>query len=118
MDGLCFDDLDLFGRELDDPVSELEQDVVHMVLEDPYSNPDALERSIGLEAALSGRADPSLRHQIESKLQQDDRINLARAVLSDAGNDAVRVDLTIEPNGETMGIAIEYDASGAVRRVT
>ncbi len=41
MDVVCFEDLDEFGRDLDDPVEELEQDIVHMLFESFGSNADA-----------------------------------------------------------------------------
>jgi hypothetical protein len=116
-DVVCYDDLDEFGRDLDDPVTELEQDVVHMLLESYRTNVDALERSIGLEDALSGPTDPGLRHRIETKLSDDPRIDAAKAVLTATDNQTVRVDLFLQVNGAELGISLEYDAAGNLKRI-
>lgn len=117
-DFLCFSDLDPFGRELDDPLAELEQDIVHMLLESYRSNPDALTRSIGLEDALSDANAPGLRERIESKLTDDDRITDADVTLSDAGNGVTRIDLRIVANETVLNISLNFDGNGNVVRST
>lgn len=118
MDVLCYEDLDEFGRDLDDPLAELEQDVVHMLLEAYGSNPDAPERSIGLEDALNGPTDPSLSHRIEAKLTDDPRINAARAVITANGRSGQRIALTIQVNETELGITLVRDALGNIRRTS
>jgi hypothetical protein len=118
MDLLCYDDLDEFGRELDDPLAELEQDVVHMLLESYRSNPDAPERSIGLLDALSGATNPGLRHLIETKLEQDDRIDAAEATLTAEPGNVVRIELRLQVNQQELGMSFELDGLGNVRRTT
>ena len=48
-DLLCLDDLDLFATEIDDPIGELEQDLYHRLIELPGTNPDDVNRGLGLE---------------------------------------------------------------------
>ncbi len=121
MDGLAFDDMDEFGRELDDPLAELVQDVVHLLLEVFGSNPDALGRGVGLVAALSGPASriPGIRAQIESQLHDDPRISNAKATITATDSRGTyRIDLEIEVNGADLALALEVDSGGGVRRVT
>ena len=114
MDVRCEDDLDLFGGDLDDPLEELRQDVIHMLLESYGSNPDALERSIDLEAALSGPEDPALAHRIESKLREDDRIDDAEVTITEEGDAIRNVEIRIVANEGELGITFDVDASGKV----
>lgn len=117
MDVLCYEDLDEFGRDLDDPLSELEQDIVHTVLESFGSNPDATERSIALEDALNGPVDPTLRHRIEAKLNEDPRIDAVRAEMTALGTSGIRIALTVQADEKELGITFETDAAGNIRRV-
>lgn len=117
MDILCFDDLDDFGRDIDDPLGELEQDIVHTLFESFGTNCDAPQRSIGLEDALSGRADPGLVHRIETKLADDPRILAVQATLSQVDDTTYQVDLTIVANEGELGISLQYDGAGNVVRV-
>jgi hypothetical protein len=116
MDGLCFDDIDEFGRELDDPIEEFYQDVVHMLFEAYRSNPDDEERSLAIEDALSGPKDRGLKHRIEAKLEHDPRIDAASATLTDEPGNVIRIELVMKANGQELGITLEYDAAGRVIR--
>jgi len=117
MDLLCLEDLDERALELDDPLAELEQDVVHMLFETYGSNPDAPTRGIGLEDALSGPFDPSLLHRIENQLAEDDRITAVSAKLVDEGEGRSRLDIAIEASEGELAISYAIDATGAVTRV-
>lgn len=120
MDGLAFDDMDEFGRELDDPFEELVQDVVHLLLESYGSNPDVLNRGVGLAGALSGPANriPGLQAQIEAQLNDDVRISRAKVRISATDTTGTyRVDLEIQVNGEEINLAFVTDSAGGVRRV-
>lgn len=120
-DGLAFDDLDEFARELDDPFEELVQDVVHGLLEVFGSNPDVLTRGAGLAAALSGPASriPSLKAQIEAQLHDDVRIvNPTVEITSTDTRGTYRIDIVIEVNGDELELAFLTDSGGGVRRLS
>lgn len=121
MDGLAFDDLDDQGRELDDPLQELEQDVVHILLETFGSNPDDLARGIGLGGAISGNAKrvPHIKSQIESQLHDDERIQNASCEITPTDSrGAYRVDLTLVVAGQTLGLSYLTDGAGGIRRTS
>jgi hypothetical protein len=117
-DGLCYTDMDEYGTELDDPVAELEQDIVHLLIETWGTNPDALTRSVGLEDQLSGPSSTSLKSYIESKLLLDDRVQAVSCAISRQGTSSNRIDLKIEINEQTIGIALQFDGAGNVVRAT
>lgn len=117
MDAVCYDDLDEFGRDLDDPVTELEQDIVHMLLESYRTNIDALERSVGLEDALSGTNNAGLKHTVETKLCDDPRIDAAKATFTQVDSQTIRIDLLIQADSLELGIALTYDSAGNLVRL-
>jgi hypothetical protein len=118
MDVLCTDDLDEFGRDIDDPLAELDQDVLHMLLESFGSNPDALSRGVSLRAALSGPVTVDLRRQIETRLTTDARISAARATLTEIEASSYRIDLVLQLDEEEIGMTFITDAAGNIRRAT
>lgn len=120
-DGLALDDLDEFGRELDDPLEELVQDVVHMLLETYGSNPDVLTRGAGLIAALSGPANriPVIQSLIETQLVADDRISAASVDIQPTGErGSYAIGLVIQVNAVALAVNLVVDSGGGVRRVT
>lgn len=121
MDGLAFDDMDEFGRELDDPFEELVQDVVHGLLETFGSNPDVLSRGAGLSSALSGPANriPMIKAQIESQLHDDTRLTSSACnITPTAERGSYRVDLVLGVNGAELELAFVTDSAGGVRRIS
>lgn len=121
MDGLCFDDLDEFARELDDPFAELEQDVVHGLLETFGSNVDAPTRGAGLAAALSGPSTrlPTIRARIESQLRDDARLtNATCAIEPGANRGEYRVDIVLQINEDELALAFVADSAGGIRRAS
>lgn len=117
MDLLAFEDLDLFGTELDDPLEELRQDLFHRMIEAPGSNLDDPDRGLGLLDMLSGVFDPGLANRIEAECLKDDRVEAAKCTLEDLGQGSFRATLEIEANGEAMGVVLEDDGAGGVRIV-
>lgn len=120
-DGLAFDDMDEFGRELDDPFEELVQDVVHGLLEAFGSNPDVLSRGAGLAAALSGPAKrlPVVKAQIGAQLHEDARISSATVdIVPTDTRGRYRVDLVLEVNAKELELAFLVDGGGGVRRLS
>lgn len=103
MDALCFDDLDAFGTELDDPVEELQQDLFHRLIEKPGENPDDSDRGVGINAMLSGVVDGSLKHRIEADFVKDDRVTACNATITEVASGQTgsqfRIDIEIQPEG-------------------
>lgn len=119
MDGLAFDDMDEFGRELDDPFEELVQDVVHGLLESFGSNPSLRSRGAGLVAALSGPSSriPIVKEQIESQLRDDDRLTGATVDIQPTGErGSYAIKLLLGVNLDEIGVALVVDSAGGIRR--
>ncbi len=119
MDGLAFDDMDEFGRELDDPLEELVQDVVHGLLETFGSNPDLLTRGAGLLAALSGPANRlgAVKAQIESQLNADNRLTSATVDIQPTSErGAYAITMVLGVNTNVLEVTLVVDSSGGVRR--
>lgn len=121
MDGLCLDDIDLFGAELDDPLAELAQDLYHRLIEAPGSNLDDPARGYGLEGRLSaagtGQSEATaIEHGIEAEFRKDDRVLDVRAPLSSPAAGEYRVDIQIMADEGKLGIVLVKDGSG-VRRI-
>ena len=82
-DLVCDRDLDLFGRETDDPLEILGQDLYHRLAESYGSNPDDVDRGVGLGGMLSGALeDVDLQSAIESDFAKDDRVASSRATIT------------------------------------
>lgn len=116
MDLLCYDDLDEFGRELDDPLAELEQDLVHMLLESYGTNIDASSRSIGLQDYLSGSPSSTLKNFIEGKLNSDSRVDQSSVEIALTSTNWYKIDIKLVLNETELGISLLYDGSGNVVR--
>ncbi len=120
-DGLAFDDLDEFGRELDDPLEELVQDVVHSLIETYGSNPDVLNRGAGLISALSGPANKiaTIKAQIESQLHDDNRITRATVDIQPTGErGSYAINIVIVVNTDEIAVELLVDSAGGVKRVS
>ncbi len=118
VDLVCFEDLDEFGAELDDPIAELEQDIYHRCIESPGSNLDVPpDASLGLEDVLNGPLDPSLGARVESGLRKDARIDAVQATVTDVDGGTTQIAIEVEVDDEELGVTLEVDSLG-VRRVT
>lgn len=113
----CFDDLDEFGAETADAYEELLQDLYHRLIEPPGSNIDDRDRGLGIEDALSGRVASALKHRIEVELRKDDRVTAVDAQITEIETGSFRIAISIEADEETLGLVLETDAGGALRRV-
>lgn len=119
MDGLCFDDMDEFGRELEDPLEELVQDVVHGLLETFGSNPDVLTRGAGLIAALSGSSGGlgTVTSQIDALLKTDNRISSSTVdIQPTAETGSYAINLVLVVNKDVLAVELVVDSGGGVRR--
>jgi hypothetical protein len=116
MDLLCFDDLNEFALEIEDPIEILIQDIVHMLLESYGSNVDSSYRSIGLDDYLSGQPDPSMKTLIENKLLKDARISAAEVELNESETGVYDIDMKIVVDEQEIGISLTYDGAGNLVR--
>lgn len=97
----CLDDLGLFADEVASDLQTLEQDVYHILIERPGSNPDDIERGIGIDDMLSGSTGKldGITHRIEAQLQKDPRVNNAAATLVQIQPGGALPDGTTLPDG-------------------
>lgn len=109
VDVICFDDLDLFGRELNDPLEELRQDLYHRGIEPPGSNIDDSDRGLGLDGSLNGPVDRGLKHQIEAEFRKDDRVDAVNAEITEVDESSYRVAIEVEPGG---GLELQVGPTG------
>jgi hypothetical protein len=93
VDGLCLFDLDPEGLELDAPLDELYQDLVHRLLEEPASNLADIDRGVGILGLVSSAVDVSiLSSAIEQDFLKDPRVHAVQVSILpivDAGGGAV-----------------------------
>lgn len=121
VDALCWDDLDAFGTELDDPLAELLQDLFHRLIETPGSNLDDPDRGYGLpdllsSGALPGEITTSIQHGIETELRKDDRVYSVAALVQETSKGEYSISIDIVADEEKLQLLLV--ASGTnVRRV-
>lgn len=121
VDALCWDDLDAFGTELDDPLAEILQDAYHRLIETRGSNLDDPNRGYGLADKLSGGGLPgvvteTIRHGIEMELGNDDRVHSVSALVLETSPGEYRISIAIEVDEEKLSLILEGNGAG-VRRV-
>ena len=93
-----YDDLDLFGNDVDDDSESLEQDCYHVIIEDLGTNPQDPNSGLGVESALSDVKDPTIASQAESQLATDDRVAGVQATITDDGEVTETLDVAIQPD--------------------
>jgi hypothetical protein len=107
-DLICGFDLDPYGRETTSDFENLVQDILHVLLELPGSNPDDPTRGIGVHTYLNGTLDAfnSLPGKIEEQLSRDDRVNTVSASIAPQSDGTFKVNLRVSV-GESV-IPLEY----------
>ncbi|HEX8795448.1 MAG TPA: hypothetical protein VF765_31075 [Polyangiaceae bacterium] len=100
-DLVCLEDLDPFGGETTSDLQSLWQDVYHILVETPCSNPDDPDRGVGLPKLLSGAVGDLVRicHVIDAQLKKDDRIDGAKSTLEQLPPGSALPDGTPLPEG-------------------
>lgn len=116
MDLKCQYDFDMFATELDDPMAELAQDVLHILLEPLGTNIDDPTRGLGFPDRLSQPFDPRLPTEVEQQLMKDIRITAARCEITQLDDTSFTADIQIEANGDELGIV--FNSDGTFVRVT
>lgn len=118
-DLLCFDDLDAFATELDDPLAELEQDNYHRLITARGMNLDDPDLGLGLEEMLSAALDGSLGPRVEAELLKDERNLDVRARVTELARDAegvsIQLDLEIETSDGVLAQSLRFNPDGVER---
>lgn len=109
--------MDQFGAETSDAFEDLVQDCYHRLIEPPGSNLDDPDRGLGIEDALSGPLDPTLTTRIERELEKDERVERVSASITEIEAGGFSVEVSIVADEKELGLVLESDASGVVRRV-
>lgn len=120
MDALCYNDLDAFGVELNDPPQELVQDLYHRMIEDPGSNADDPDRGLGIVSRLNGPVDPKLNQDINNEFCKDDRVHATTSLITplDTPPGAYRIEITVEVDSGKLSLVAVSDGIGGISQVT
>lgn len=113
---ILLEDMDLYALETTDPLVQIEQDIIHRLIETPGSNPDDPSRGLGLEDQLSGPFDPQLARRCETECRKDQRLTSVKVEITQTDSVSFRIDLELEVDGAVLGVVLIKDAAG-VRRV-
>src|SRR5215467_3909676 len=102
----CTDDMDPFATETASDLETLEQDVLHILLEDPGSNLDDPTRGIGVLSFLSGDQTTlaKLPSQIDHQLRNDDRIDSSITTVTQRPDGSFLLEIEIAVSGQTLGL--------------
>lgn len=119
-DLVCVEDLDPFAAETMSDLENLVQDVFHILIEEPGSNPDDETRGVGIDNLLSGTAKDLIiaASSIDAQLERDDRIDSSTTTVTElnAGNDQAGAiyEITVElvVDGSVIPLSYSYGASG------
>lgn len=110
-------DLDASGAETDSDLESLENDVLHMLMQDLGSNLADPDKGVGVFNFLSGTSDQleALPAVVDAQLAQDPRISNSQTTLATnadgsfslvvtvtVGNDVVDLQYAVGPNGITI----------------
>lgn len=110
LDVICEEDLDLYGRETDDAIAVLEQDLWHRLLEEPGENLDDPDRGCGLRDILSSDFDAEgIRQRIVADFKKDVRVDTVTVAITDEGNGLFRIVISIGAIGKELGIVAEIN---------
>jgi len=117
------DDMDPMARETTSDLQNLQQDVMHLLIEDLGSNLDDLARGIGVDSALSGPSAvaAAMASRIDQQLGQDDRIDSSHTTVTQQGVPGTQggatfaIEIEIVVSGTTLGLSFAYSATGGLQ---
>ncbi len=108
MDLLWLDDMTFDAQETTTSQQEVEQDCLHVVIQDLGSNADDPDRGLGVGNSLSAPLDPGLVAKAEDQIaqQNDDRVSSCTATITQDTSDGISgqatLNLTINLNDATL----------------
>lgn len=112
----CWDDLDPLGNELTSDLAVLEQDVYHILIEVPGSNPDDVGRGVGIENYLSGTDVDffKLPSIIDAQLRQDDRIAESTTTIIKNTDGTYGISIEIQVGAATLNLPFAFNPGTGV----
>lgn len=115
----CEEDFDLYGRELDDPIAELEQDLWHRLIERPGENIDDEDRGCGIQDLLSADFDaPAIKHRIIADFKKDLRVDSVTVDILEEEIGIFRAVIAVQGSAKELGIVAEINTiSGTITRL-
>lgn len=120
-DLVCLDDMDPNAAETTSDLQNLLQDIYHVLVEDPASNPDDPTRGVGIDNYLSGTTDQftGLAGVIDEQLTADTRITKSTTNIQQAssGPFPIIISIQIEVSGTVIGLQYGYATPGGLVQV-
>jgi hypothetical protein len=114
-DLLCETDLDPNGGETTSDLQTLAQDILHILIEAPGSNPDDPDRGVGCEGLL-GNSSANLgaaAGTIDAQLRKDDRIDSSLTTLTTNPDGSYNLTIQVVPTGAVLPLTLNYNYSNA-----
>ncbi len=107
-DLVCLDDLDPFAQETTSDLETLVQDMHHLLVQLPGSNPDLPDSGVGVQMYLSGTSQnlQGLSAKIVEQFTRDNRIDTCTADIAQQANGMWLLAVSIGVDGNT--IPLEY----------
>jgi hypothetical protein len=120
-DLVCLDDIDPSASETTSDLQNLLQDIYHVLIELPGSNPDDPTRGVGIDQYLSGTLTQlqTLPGVIDEQLTADPRITgCASSVQQTSGPFAFTITINVEVSGSVIGLQYGWSAPGGLQQVS
>jgi len=117
---VCFDDLDLFGRETRSDLEALVQDVYHMLIEELGSNLDVPDRGIGIYSLLSGSNIDvrAIAQRIDQQLPRDPRIDASSTSVEVGADGGYTLRIQIQAAGSVVGLAFAFASAAGLSLIS
>lgn len=118
-DLVCYDDVDPLAAETQSDLESFAQDVYHLLLELPGTNPDDPNRGIGIELYLSGTfADfAKLPALIEQQIGDDPRATGCSCSITSNSNGTYGINIQIACSTGVLPLNFEYSAASGLTRL-
>lgn len=115
-DLVCLDDMDPLASETTSDLENMWQDAYHILIEDPGSNPDDIDRGLGISSLLSGDASvlQTLPRLAEQELLKDERIDQVRVQLAQVSPGGTYSDGSAAPPEGAYEVLVQIQPAGSV----